>query len=324
MAVFYIRERNAFYSWLTLNHISPTAQALWNALFTIYNAQGWPDEWLEVPESLLCSYMHVGKQALYDARNQLKNKGLLDFQKGNRNKQAVKYRPIWLTPRDEDTAETGDTPIPAPSFPQSYPQNYPQASENAQSAADNSPSWLENQTNQQTNEGTNEQTKAPTNQQTNGRTITPPLNKTTEYGDNNIFNKPQQERKTVATMSLTHAPTRTEDLPPVPLSLRHYLQWWDEMDVEGKWRGGFQIFLATDGARYTHQMLNCALTITQNKHDRHLLRNPLEYCKQTLIDWDRRGLTSRPEIEQYLDCDPTTGGYHAGLAWENDHEYEYS
>lgn len=56
MAVFYIRERNAFYSWLTLNHISPTAQALWNALFTIYNAQGWPDEWLEVPESLLCSY----------------------------------------------------------------------------------------------------------------------------------------------------------------------------------------------------------------------------------------------------------------------------
>ena len=171
MAVFYIRERNAFYSWLTLNHISPTAQALWNALFTIYNAQGWPDEWLEVPESLLCSYMHVGKQALYDARNQLKNKGLLDFQKGNRNKQAVKYRPIWLTPQDE----ADETPQQGPSYPQSCPQSYPQPPNAQMDKAENMESWSEKQTNEQTNIETNNKTNNQTNEQTSAPTIPTPL-----------------------------------------------------------------------------------------------------------------------------------------------------
>lgn len=328
MAVFYIRERNAFYSWLTLNHITPTAQALWNALFTIYNAQGWPDEWLEVPESLLCSYMHVGKQALYDARNQLKNKGLLDFKSGNRNKQAVKYRPIWLTPQDEDTTETGENPQLGPSYPQIYPQQTDKPAESPENAG----SWSENHTNEHTNadtkEHTNEHTNTDTKEHTNPHTL--------------LLNNKQREKDipqhTIVRVSqlppfhsLTPAPARgaseksaTADYTAIPIELRHYLPWWVEFDTKERWLSGFADWLARHGLEYTRQMLNCALTIVQNKFDRERLTNPLEYMKATLIDWQNKGMTSRREIEQYLECTPLTGGYFAAQAYDNDHEYEYS
>lgn len=47
MYVNYVREREAFYEWLTFNTLSPTAQSLWNALFTICNAEGWPEGFCE-------------------------------------------------------------------------------------------------------------------------------------------------------------------------------------------------------------------------------------------------------------------------------------
>lgn len=324
MAVFYIRERNAFYSWLTLNHITPTAQALWNALFTIYNAQGWPDEWLEVPESLLCSYMHVGKQALYDARNQLKNKGLLDFKSGNRNKQAVKYRPLWLTPQDEDTPGTGENP----QLPASYPQQTDKPAENPENAG----SWSENLTNIQTNTDTKQDTKEHTNTDTNERTNQHTFLLNNKQGEKNI---PEHTIVPVPRLqyfhSLTPAPARgasekpaTADYTAIPLELRSYLPWWVEFDTKERWLSGFADWLARHGLEYTRQMLNCALTITQNKFDRERLTNPLEYMKATLMDWKSKGMTSRWEIEQYLDCTPLTGGYFAGQAYDIDHEYEYS
>lgn len=69
MAVKYIRERNAFYEWLTMNYLSPSAQACWNALFTVYNTKGWPEGWIEAPDMLLRSYMHVSNDTLLDARD---------------------------------------------------------------------------------------------------------------------------------------------------------------------------------------------------------------------------------------------------------------
>lgn len=97
MFINYVREREAFYDWLTFNHLSPTAQSLWNALFTICNAKGWPDGYVKVPDILIRSYMHVSNDALLDARNQLKNKGLLDFIKGDRRASAAAYKLHFFT-----------------------------------------------------------------------------------------------------------------------------------------------------------------------------------------------------------------------------------
>jgi len=101
MYVNYVREREAFYEWLTFNTLSPTAQSLWNALFTICNAKGWPEGFVKVPDMLIRSYMHVSNDALLDARNQLKNKGLLEFTKGERRASAAAYKLNFFTAETE-------------------------------------------------------------------------------------------------------------------------------------------------------------------------------------------------------------------------------
>lgn len=108
MMMNYVREREAFYDWLTFNHLSPTAQSLWNALFTIYNAKGWPDGYVKVPDILIRSYMHVSNDALLDARNQLKNKGLLDFVKGDRRASAAAYKLHFFTAQSDLYPEKAD------------------------------------------------------------------------------------------------------------------------------------------------------------------------------------------------------------------------
>ena len=108
MVINYVREREAFYDWLSFNTLSPTAQSLWNALFTIYNQKGWPEGFVKVPDMVIRSYMHVSHDALLDARTQLKNKGLLDFTKGERRSSAAAYKLIFFTAGAEVCAEKAD------------------------------------------------------------------------------------------------------------------------------------------------------------------------------------------------------------------------
>lgn len=108
MVINYVREREAFYDWLSFNTLSPTAQSLWNALFTIYNQKGWPEGFVKVPDMVIRSYMHVSHDALLDARTQLKNKGLLDFTKGERRASAAAYKLIFFTAESEVCTEKAD------------------------------------------------------------------------------------------------------------------------------------------------------------------------------------------------------------------------
>lgn len=108
MVINYVREREAFYDWLSFNTLSPTAQSLWNALFTIYNQKGWPEGFVKVPDMMIRSYMHVSHDALLDARTQLKNKGLLDFTKGERRASAAAYKLIFFTAESEVCTEKAD------------------------------------------------------------------------------------------------------------------------------------------------------------------------------------------------------------------------
>lgn len=110
MNINYVKEREAFYEWLTFNTLSPTAQSLWNALFTICNAKGWPDGYIKVPEIMLRSYMHVSSDALLDARNQLKNK----FIKGDRRAAAAAYKLNFFTDEAEVCTEKTGKPADKP------------------------------------------------------------------------------------------------------------------------------------------------------------------------------------------------------------------
>lgn len=74
----YIKELNAFYDWLELNELSPSAINLWYALMHINNKAGWA-ETFTVAESVLCVKTKLTDRTLRKVRNELKQKGRIDF-----------------------------------------------------------------------------------------------------------------------------------------------------------------------------------------------------------------------------------------------------
>jgi DnaD/phage-associated family protein len=74
----YIKEMNAFYDWLELNELSPSAINLWYALMHINNKAGWI-ETFTVAESVLCVKTGLTDRTLRKVRNELKQKRRIDF-----------------------------------------------------------------------------------------------------------------------------------------------------------------------------------------------------------------------------------------------------
>ncbi|WP_102274061.1 DnaD domain-containing protein [Cytobacillus massiliigabonensis] len=74
----YIKELNAFYDWLELNELSPSAINLWYALMHINNKAGWI-ETFTVAESVLCVKTGLTDRTLRKVRNELKQKNRIDF-----------------------------------------------------------------------------------------------------------------------------------------------------------------------------------------------------------------------------------------------------
>lgn len=117
----YIKELNAFRNWLLLNELSTSAIALWYTLMAINNMTGW-QEWFAVPNSTLQQLTNLSKQGLDNARNQLKNRGLIDYQKGKKG-QAGKYKMISLVNSfDQSYDQSSDQ-----SYDRSSDQSYDQS-----------------------------------------------------------------------------------------------------------------------------------------------------------------------------------------------------
>lgn len=74
----YIREINSFYDWLELNELSVSAINLWHALMHINNKAGWITSFT-VAESVLTVKTQLNGRTIRNARNELKQKGLIDF-----------------------------------------------------------------------------------------------------------------------------------------------------------------------------------------------------------------------------------------------------
>ena len=74
----YITELNAFYDWLEINELSASAINLWYALMHINNKAGWA-ETFTVAESVLSIKTKLSGRTVREARNELKQKGRIDF-----------------------------------------------------------------------------------------------------------------------------------------------------------------------------------------------------------------------------------------------------
>ena len=92
----YIFEINAFYEWVTLNNLNPSAQALWHALMNLNNrcavningAWYWRAEFT-APNSMLLSILAFSRQQLDKMRNVLIQTGRIVYRKGKGNQSGI-------------------------------------------------------------------------------------------------------------------------------------------------------------------------------------------------------------------------------------------
>ena len=105
----YIGEINRFYDWLETNSLSVSAVALWHALMHINNKSRWIEEFA-VATSVLCAKTGLSERTIRNARNELKQRGRLDWKTRGGNKSAT-YILIPLTARDADSVSDNVTVI---------------------------------------------------------------------------------------------------------------------------------------------------------------------------------------------------------------------
>ena len=91
----YIKELNAFYDWLETNSLSTSAIALWHALMHVNNKAGWIEEF-GVATSVLCTKTGLSDRTVRNARNELKQKGRIEW-KSRRGNQSAVYKIIPLS-----------------------------------------------------------------------------------------------------------------------------------------------------------------------------------------------------------------------------------
>ena len=85
----YITQLNTFYRFLTNNPLSSNAQCLYGFLLNYNNGLGWIKEFT-VANTLICGYTNYNRQILDRARNELIQKGYIQYKKGASN-QSGKY-----------------------------------------------------------------------------------------------------------------------------------------------------------------------------------------------------------------------------------------
>lgn len=102
----YIKQLNTFYKLLPNNPLSSNAQCLYNYLLNKNNELGWIKEFT-VSNMIVCGFTCLSRQALDRARNELKQKGYIEYTKGVSN-QAGKYLIVCFDTQDDTHNNTQD------------------------------------------------------------------------------------------------------------------------------------------------------------------------------------------------------------------------
>ena len=102
MQVNFVREHERFIEYASDEQLTANERLLWYALMHIFNqrAEGndWPDGFIRINNERLLTYVPVSWDAMAKARNKLKQRGLIDFRNGNRNKVPPEYKMNWFYP----------------------------------------------------------------------------------------------------------------------------------------------------------------------------------------------------------------------------------
>ena len=115
----YVVEHMTFIEYATHEMLSTSERCLWYGLMDEMNhrAQGniWPEEFIRIDNVMLCRKAGIKFDALNDARNKLKQRGLIDYIPGERNKKNPMYKMVYFYPQfvrsetEKDAIDTGES-----------------------------------------------------------------------------------------------------------------------------------------------------------------------------------------------------------------------
>uniref|UniRef100_A0A7C5Z7H2 Helix-turn-helix domain-containing protein n=1 Tax=Caldicellulosiruptor owensensis TaxID=55205 RepID=A0A7C5Z7H2_9FIRM len=97
----YIKQLNAFYKWLKSNKLSPTAIAVYFAILMSNNENGW-NEWFGKSNQDYCKLLGIDEKTFVRARNELREKGLIDFIPGYQKGKYTMYHIVQLYTETEN------------------------------------------------------------------------------------------------------------------------------------------------------------------------------------------------------------------------------
>lgn len=109
----YEREVERFIEFASDENVTAGERFLWYALMHLMHerAQGrvWPDDYIRLSNDRILAYMPGKYDTLAAARNRLKQRGLIDFKNGNRNKAVPAYKMRYFFPEKIESLEFDGT-----------------------------------------------------------------------------------------------------------------------------------------------------------------------------------------------------------------------
>lgn len=139
----FVSEFNLFMRYACDNSLSLRSRMLWMALFYIANDRAkyneltkdydWPDDFILVSNNELNMYCCLDKRAIETLRNELKQRGLIDFVPGQKNKRNPAYKLNYLSvdigykivPNYDPNNVPNHTPNNVPNYVPNYDPNQP-------------------------------------------------------------------------------------------------------------------------------------------------------------------------------------------------------
>lgn len=100
----YLTELKAFHDSILMNGLSTGQIALWYALMYINNKCNWT-EWFSASNQVLTIQTGLSRSGILKARNELKQKGYIDFKP--RGTEATLYKMIPMSKSTQDSVQVG-------------------------------------------------------------------------------------------------------------------------------------------------------------------------------------------------------------------------
>ena len=309
----FVSEFNLFMRYARNNNLSLRERMLWLALFyvandrAVYNEQAkeydWPDDFIYISNGELNLYCCLDKRAIETLRNTLKQRGLIDFIPGVKNKRNPAYRLNYLSvgvgyknvPNDvpnndpnnvsNDVPNNGPRDAPSPSPLPKYRYQEDKSGKN----------------HQRSDEDTATTTDDPPEDDTQGDT---PLHYR-DYTNNPLLTQERARELNVDERQIgTAFPPRTRPMDASErrslLSIRAFLEGNQEARrLFAERHKVLESVLASD--RFPMELVGEALSMTVIRDGRYALDNPMAYALHLLFDWEEREIRSISELRDSKD-----------------------